>query len=95
MRLRQEQQADRRRAYGKTKRRNEVIRSQQLGRTEGAAEGAMGMGMMGGVPGFGFGGPGGRRGPGPAAPPPVKYEPSAWGRYVKVLLSSSEFMFIN
>jgi hypothetical protein len=60
---------------------------------EGAIEGAMGMGMMGGVPGFG--GPGGRRGPGPAAPPPVKYEPSAWGRYVKVLLSSSEFMFIN
>jgi cytochrome c553 len=58
--------------------------------TEAIVEGAMGMGMMGGVPGFGA-----RRGPGPAAPPPVKYEPSAWGRYVKVLLSSSEFMFIN
>src|SRR5258706_7611809 len=58
-----------------------------------AANAPMGMGMMGGVPGFG--GPGGRRGPGPAAPAAVKYEPSAWGRYVKVLLSSSEFMFIN
>ncbi|MBY0504879.1 MAG: PSD1 and planctomycete cytochrome C domain-containing protein [Bryobacteraceae bacterium] len=43
-----------------------------------------GMGMMGGM--------GGRR---PAAAPPVKYEPTAWGRYAKVLLSSSEFLFIN
>jgi hypothetical protein len=51
----------------------------------------MGMGMMGGMGGFG----GGRRGGGPAAPPPVKYEPSAWGRYAKVLFSSSEFLFIN
>ncbi|BDC51480.1 hypothetical protein F183_A37960 [Bryobacterales bacterium F-183] len=47
---------------------------------------AMGAGMMGGM--------GGRRGPGPAAPE-VKYEPTAWGRYAKVLLSSSEFLFIN
>jgi hypothetical protein len=56
------------------------------------APAAMGMGMMGGM----FGAPGGgRRGAGPGAPPPVKYEPSAWGRYAKVLFSSSEFLFIN
>ena len=56
-----------------------------------AAAGAapMGMGMMGGMGG------GGRRGAGPAAAPPVKYEPTAWGRYAKVLFSSSEFLFIN
>jgi hypothetical protein len=47
----------------------------------------MGMGMMGGM--------GGRRGAGPAAPATVKYEPTAWGRYAKVLFSSSEFLFIN
>jgi hypothetical protein len=47
----------------------------------------MGMGMMGGM--------GGRRGGGPAAPATVKYEPTAWGRYAKVLFSSSEFLFIN
>ena len=46
----------------------------------------MGMGMFGGM-----GGRGGRGG----APPEVKYEPTAWGRYIKVLLSSSEFVFIN
>jgi len=45
-----------------------------------------GMGMMGGM---------GRRGGGPAGPPPPKYEPTAWGRYAKILLSSSEFLFIN
>ncbi|MFN0103264.1 MAG: PSD1 and planctomycete cytochrome C domain-containing protein [Bryobacteraceae bacterium] len=56
------------------------------------AGGAMGMGMMGGV--GGFGGPGGRRG-GPPPPPEVKYEATAWGRYAKVLLSSTEFLFIN
>jgi hypothetical protein len=44
---------------------------------------AMGMGMMGGM-----GGRGGRGGA-----PEVKYEPTAWGRYAKVLLSSSEFLF--
>ena len=27
--------------------------------------------------------------------PEVKYEPTVWGRYAKVLLSSSEFVFIN
>jgi hypothetical protein len=62
---------------------------------EAAAAGAapampMGMGMMGGM-----GGPGGRRGGAPAVPTTVKYEPTAWGRYVKILFSSSEFLFIN
>ncbi|MBL8240857.1 MAG: PSD1 domain-containing protein [Bryobacterales bacterium] len=51
--------------------------------------GAMGAGMMGGMGGFG-----GRRG-GPPPPPEVKYEATAWGRYAKVLLSSTEFLFIN
>ncbi|HEY2383773.1 MAG TPA: PSD1 and planctomycete cytochrome C domain-containing protein [Terriglobia bacterium] len=45
----------------------------------------MGMGMMGGM---------GRRG-GVAATPEVKYDVSVWGRYTKVLFSSSEFLFIN
>jgi len=52
------------------------------------ANAGMGMGMMGGM------GAGGRRGQ-PAAAPPVKYEPTVWGRYAKVLLSSSEFLFVN
>jgi hypothetical protein len=54
-----------------------------------AAEGAappMGMGMMGGM-----GGRGGRGG----GATEVKYEATAWGRYIKVLLSASEFVFIN
>jgi hypothetical protein len=46
----------------------------------------MGQGMMGGM---------GARGKAGAAIPEVKYEPTAWGRYIKVLLSSSEFVFIN
>ena len=55
----------------------------------------MGMGMMGGMGAFpGGAGMGGRRGPG-APPVEVKYEPTAWGRYIKVLLSASEFVFIN
>jgi hypothetical protein len=62
-----------------------------------AAEGAMGMGMMGGMgnlpPGL-AGAMGGRRGPG-AGPAPVKYEATVWGRYAKVLLSSTEFLFVN
>jgi len=63
---------------------------------EGGAGAAapMGMGMMGGMGGFG-GAAGGRRGPGAARPVEVKYEPTAWGRYAKVLFSSSEFFFIN
>jgi hypothetical protein len=46
----------------------------------------MGMGMMGGM--------GGRRGAGGGAPE-VKYDVTVWGRYAKVLFSSSEFLFIN
>jgi hypothetical protein len=56
------------------------------------------MGMMGGMGGFGgFGGGagGGRRGGGRGPAAEVKYEPTAWGRYAKVLLSSSEFLFVN
>ena len=49
-----------------------------------AGSGTGGMGMMGGMRG------------GPAREEkPVAYEPSIWGRYAKVLLSSSEFLFIN
>ena len=53
----------------------------------------MGMGMMGGMSSAAPGGA-------DAAvrtrvPAPVKYEPTAWGRYLKVLFSSSEFLFIN
>jgi hypothetical protein len=65
----------------------------------------MGMGLMGGMGGMGggfgggggggFGGMGGGRGRGGAAKPDVKYEPTAWGRYAKILLSSTEFIFIN
>ncbi|HTB15170.1 MAG TPA: PSD1 and planctomycete cytochrome C domain-containing protein [Bryobacteraceae bacterium] len=51
-----------------------------------AAAPEMGMGMFGGMAGHG-----GRGG----AIPEVKYTPTAWGRYIKVLLSSSEFVFIN
>ena len=50
-----------------------------------AAKPPMGMGMMGGM---------GRRG-GAAAAPEVKYDATVWGRYAKVLFSSSEFLFIN
>jgi len=39
-----------------------------------------------------FGGMGGRGGP---VEKPIVYEPTIWGRYAKVLLSSSEFLFIN
>ena len=53
---------------------------------EAGADAGFGMGMMGGM---------GRRGPSGPAVPEVKYEPTAWGRYAKVLLSSSEFLFIN
>jgi hypothetical protein len=55
-----------------------------------AGEGMMGMGMMGGMGGFGGG-----RGRMAPPPPPVKYEATPWGRYAKVLLSSSEFLFVN
>jgi cytochrome c553 len=55
---------------------------------DAAPDAAMGMGMMGGM-----GGPGGRKGA--PAKAEVKYDPSVWGRYAKVLLSSTEFTFIN
>jgi len=65
------------------------------------ANAGMGMGLMGGMGGFmggggggGFGG-GGGRGRGGARPVEVKYEATAWGRYAKILLSSTEFTFIN
>ncbi len=71
----------------------------------GGGGGGMGMGLMGGMGGMGggfgggggggFGGMGGGRGRGGAAKPDVKYEPTAWGRYAKILLSSTEFIFIN
>jgi hypothetical protein len=60
------------------------------GAAPAADNAGMGMGMMDGVPGMG-----GRRGNGPAGAPEVKYEPSVWGRYIKVLMSSSEFLFVN
>jgi Protein of unknown function (DUF1549)/Protein of unknown function (DUF1553)/Planctomycete cytochrome C len=47
-------------------------------------------GMMDGVPGFG-----GRRGQGQGAAKVPEYTVTPLGRYAKVLLSSSEFMFIN
>ena len=47
----------------------------------------IGMGMMAGVPGTGH--------KGPAKPVEIKYEPTVWGRYAKLLLSSTEFVFIN
>jgi len=53
----------------------------------GATPMPMGMGMMGGM----MGGRGGRGG----AALEVKYDPTAWGRYAKILFSSSEFVFIN
>ncbi len=57
------------------------------GGTEAEGDNAgMGMGMMGGI--------GGRRG-GRGGTPEVKYDPTAWGRYAKILLGSSEFLFIN
>ncbi len=56
------------------------------GEAVAGAPAEFGMGLMGGM---------GRRGPGGPPVPEVKYEPTAWGRYAKVLLSSSEFLFIN
>jgi hypothetical protein len=55
---------------------------------DGAPE-DMGMGMMMGVPGFG------RRGGGRGAAPIPEYTASPLGRFAKVLLSSSEFVFID
>jgi hypothetical protein len=47
----------------------------------------MGMGMMAGMPGTDRGKP--------AKPGEIKYQPTVWGRYAKLLLSSTEFIFIN
>jgi hypothetical protein len=61
-----------------------------------AANAPMGMGMMGGMGGMGMGGfGGGGRGRGAVAAAPVKYDATAWGRFAKVLFSSSEFLFVN
>jgi len=54
--------------------------------TPADATAEMGMGMMEGVPGM-------RKGSG--GPAEIKYEPTVWGRYAKLLLSSTEFIFIN
>ena len=75
------------------------------GMGDGMMGGVFGGGGGGGGGGFAGGGgkgggkagggaPGGRGGGGGAAPS-IKYEPTAWGRYVKTLLSSSEFLFVN
>ena len=56
----------------------------EVDKPSAADEMPMGMGMMGGM------------GHGPAAEEkPVAYEATIWGRYAKILLSSSEFLFIN
>jgi hypothetical protein len=47
----------------------------------------MGMGMMAGIDGAHRGGP--------PKPLEIKYQPTVWGRYAKLLLSSTEFLFIN
>jgi hypothetical protein len=47
----------------------------------------MGMAMMAGMPGV--------HGVGPAKPAEIKYAATVWGRYAKLLLSSTEFIFIN
>jgi hypothetical protein len=49
----------------------------------------MGMGMLAGMYGHA-----GHKGQAPPKPD-IKYEASVWGRYAKVLLSSTEFIFIN
>jgi hypothetical protein len=71
----------------------ETVPSADTQTPEADPNGGMGMGMMAGVPGFG--GFGNRRGNGPPKPVEVKYDPTVWGRYAKILISSSEFIFIN
>jgi hypothetical protein len=48
---------------------------------------AMGMGMMAGMPDANKGQA--------SKPVEIKYQPTVWGRYAKLLLSSTEFIFIN
>lgn len=54
--------------------------------TPGDPNAGMGMGMMAGMPGA-------RNGA--AKPVEIKYQPTIWGRYAKLLLSSTEFLFID
>jgi len=61
--------------------------AQEGAETPANSNAEMGMGMMAGMPGA-------RRG-GPARPAEIKYQPTVWGRYAKLLLSSTEFIFIN
>lgn len=62
------------------------------GQTAGTGDEPPASPMMAGMFGFGSGA---ARQQGPPSPPPVEYTPTAWGRYAKVLLSSSEFLYIN
>jgi hypothetical protein len=57
--------------------------------TDGDVPAPTGDGMMAGVPGYD------RRGPQKAAAPAPKYVATPWGRYAKILLSSSEFLYID
>jgi hypothetical protein len=57
--------------------------------------GGFGGGGGGGGKGGGNAKGGGGRGGGAAPAPEVKYDATPWGRYVKTLLSSSEFLFVN
>lgn len=61
--------------------------AQQGAETPANSNAEMGMGMMAGMPGASRGGP--------ARPAEIKYQPTVWGRYAKLLLSSTEFIFIN
>ncbi len=72
------------REYEERKKKEAEPKEETVAAPESVPPAEMGTGMMGGV----------RRG-GPAEPAPAKYEPTAWGRYAKVLLSSSEFLFVN
>jgi hypothetical protein len=47
----------------------------------------MGLGMMAGMPDPNKGQA--------SKPVEIKYQPTVWGRYAKLLLSSTEFVFIN
>jgi hypothetical protein len=61
--------------------------TQEGAETPANSNAEMGMGMMAGMPGASRGGP--------ARPAEIKYQPTVWGRYAKLLLSSTEFIFIN
>ena len=63
-------------------------RDWECGDGDAEANAGMGMGMMAGVPGW-------AEGVADRPSPSIKYEATIWGRYAKLLLSSSEFIFIN